>query len=267
MYPFYEIREETKMSYFNIFTSENLTFPPHFHTHVELIFVEDGEISFSANDKKAVLHQGDIAVSFPNDVHSYYTEQYSKISVFMFSPKIIGSYFGVRMDKTVANPFIFKNTYDSSLLTFMTMLKDEFRSTNSEYVIKGLLYSIFGKLDSKFIFKDNSNLYDTTTQIILKHIAKHFSENITLNSLSKELGYSPFHLSRLLNQKIGYQFNDYINSLRVSMAQKLLIETDTSISQIALECGFESLRNFNRVFKKHVSSTPSDFRRLSSNSD
>jgi AraC-like DNA-binding protein len=262
MYPFYEVRDDSKQNYFSSFTTENLSFPPHFHSHTELIYVTEGAISVSVNDKKAVLQQGDIAVSFPNDVHSYNTELFSKAVVLIFSPKIIGSYFGSLKDKTIKNPFIKKNTYDLSVMNFINILKEEFEDTNDHYVIKGLLYSIFGKLNRNFILIDNNNLYDTTIQIILKHIARNFCENITLNSIARDLGYSPFHLSRLFNQKIGYQFNDYINSLRINMAQRLLSETDMTISSIALDCGFESLRNFNRVFKKHLNATPRDFRRL-----
>ena len=103
-------------------------------------------------------------------------------------------------------------------------------------------------------------MHDTTIQKLLRYIGSHFNENITLDSIAKDLGFSKFHISRLFNSKIGEQFNDYVNKLRVNMAQSLLTGTDSSISNIALECGFESIRNFNRVFKAYSSMTPKEFR-------
>ncbi|NRU22139.1 YesN/AraC family two-component response regulator [Clostridium beijerinckii] len=97
-------------------------------------------------------------------------------------------------------------------------------------------------------------------QNLLRYIEIHYHEKISLDSIAKDLGFSKFYLSRIFSNKIGYQFNDYINRLRINKAQKLLSETDLPVTVIALECGFESQRNFNRIFKELTTLTPTKFR-------
>ncbi len=157
--------------------------------------------------------------------------------------------------------FFVDGTYHADVKVLLKMVMEEGLTDRNEFVIKGLLYSIFGKLDNYFVFKDGKQLHDTTIQKLLRYIGSHFCENITLESVAKDLGFSKFHISRLFNHKIGEQFNNYVNKLRINMAQSLLTGSDQSISNIALECGFDNIRNFNRVFKTYSNTTPTEFRR------
>ena len=72
---------------------------------------------------------------------------------------------------------------------------------------------------------------------------------------------SPFQLSRLCNQKIGMGFNAYLNFLRITTAKRLLLYTNQSVAQIAKDCGFETVRTFNRAFREITGGqTPSSYR-------
>ncbi|HEY5561038.1 MAG TPA: AraC family transcriptional regulator [Clostridiaceae bacterium] len=261
MYPFYETKSSDEPFYFSIVRSDNLSFPPHLHSYVEVIFIEEGEISATINKETKLLKEGEIGISFPNDIHSYHTYSESKLILLLFSPEIINSYFINLLDKTLENPFMDKDLLNDKVMYFITLLLNEFIANRNEFIIKGLLYSIFGTLHNKFKFKNRKYAYNGTVQILLKYIESHYTENISLDSISKSLGFNKFYISRLFTKKIGFQLNEYVNKLRINMAQSLLMETDTSIVNIAFECGFESQRNFNRVFKACTSLTPTEFRR------
>lgn len=261
MYPFYETKKSDKANYFTIFNSKNMSFPPHLHSYIEIIYVMEGNITVNINDNVKKLTQGDVAVSFPNDIHSYNTEGVSRVIVMIFSPEIISGYFKKVANKTLKDSFLNKEIIDESIYVLVDMLFNEFKTSNDEYVIKGFLYSIIGKLNKYFIFIDSKHAYNTTIQSLLKYIEGNYDKNITLESVAKTLGFSKFYLSRIFTNKIGYQFNDYVNRLRINAAQKLISETDMLIFNIALECGFESLRNFNRVFKSYTGVTPTEFRK------
>lgn len=261
MYPYYETINTDAPTAFKILFEENFSFPPHLHSHIEFMYIIDGGVTVSVNDSKRDLKKGDIAVCFPNDIHSYSSTGESKLMILIFSPDIIMGYFSERMGKTLNDPFFIDGTYHADVKVLLKMVMEEGLTDRNEFVIKGLLYSIFGKLDNYFVFKDGKQLHDTTIQKLLRYIGSHFCENITLDSVAKDLGFSKFHISRLFNHKIGEQFNDYVNKLRINMAQSLLTGSDQSISNIALECGFDSIRNFNRVFKTYSNTTPTEFRR------
>lgn len=258
MYPFYEARENDDSFYFTTFLATNISFPPHLHSHVEIIYVVDGEIVISINNKTKKMKKGEIAFSFPNDIHSYETSTVSKTILTIFSPNIINGYFGNKSDLTLEIPFYY---CPNKIVEFLNVLLEEFNATKNEFIIKGMLYSILGKMDSLFEFATKKYTYDSTIQLLLNYIASHFTENITLDSLSKALGFSKFYISRIFSKKIGYQFNEYINMLRINMAQSLLNDTPMSILNIAFECGFDSQRNFNRVFKNFTLLTPKEFRK------
>jgi AraC-like DNA-binding protein len=262
MHPYYEDLKTSERYYLRIFEEDNLSFPLHLHNHTEFVYVVEGSTQISINEKVENLQQGDMAVIFPNDIHSYYSESYSKCRIFIFSPEIISGYFGKRVNKTLENPFFSKSMLCDSTIHLINLLFEESTNTNNKYVIKGLLYSIFGKLTNSFVFKSNEHIYNNTIQSLLSYIGNHFNENITLDILAKHLGFSKFYISRLFKHKIGYTLNDYVNSLRINRAEDLLRETDLTMVNIALECGFESCRNFNRVFKGFNGNTPSEYRNM-----
>jgi len=260
-YPFYETKKSNETDYIQMFVTNDFSFPPHLHPYVELIYVVEGRLTVSINEYTKNLKEGDIAVCLSNDIHSFNTDLASKSMFIIFSPEIISGYLGKKINKTLENPFVEKSNIDETTISLIHILFDEFINSNNKYVVKGFLYSILGKLDCNFKFKDNIQLYNNTIQSLLKYIESHYSENISLESISKDLGYSKFHISRLFTKKIGYQFNDYVNRLRINKAQTLLIETDMSILNISMECGFESHRNFNRVFKEFTGFTPTSFKK------
>jgi AraC-like DNA-binding protein/mannose-6-phosphate isomerase-like protein (cupin superfamily) len=260
MYPFYETKKSESPYYFNIFKAMHLSFPPHLHSYVELIYVTEGSITVSVNEKVKALGRGEIAVCFPNDVHSYKTEASSEGLLLIFSPEIISGYFSRKMDKTLENPFLHEHNIDKTAASLLEMIHEEFLGSNNEYVIKGFLYAVFGRLSPYLTFKKGKRSYNNTIQSVLKYIEGHYYENINLDIMAKALGFSKYYLSRLFSDKIGYQFNDYVNRLRINMAQELLSETDMTIVNVALECGFESQRNFNRVFKSLLGLTPAQYR-------
>lgn len=258
MYPFYEIKKNEKPMYFNNFITNNINFPQHLHSYVEIIYVLEGELNVGINEKSRLLKKGEAGFSFPNDIHCYSTPSVSKSIIVLFSPEIINGFFGSKQELTLENPYFI---CDIKVIELLNMLLEEFKGQNNELVIKGLLYLIFGKMEPQFVFQNKKHVYDNTVQIILKYVESHFTEKLTLDSLAKSLGFSKFYISRLFNCKIGYQFNDYVNNLRIKLAQSLLTETDMSIINISYECGFDSQRSFNRAFRSLLLQTPTEFRK------
>lgn len=260
MYPFFEANRSGDQNYFRSNIIHDFSFPPHLHPYVEIVYVIEGRIKVTINDKTCELSEKEAAVCFPNDIHAYNSMDSSKILLIIFSPDITSSYFGVNLDKTLENPFLPKDTKKNGISDFFFILHEEFQSNNDKYVIKGLLYTILGKLKDYSSLKNSSSSYNTTIQKLLRYIEVHYQEKISLDLIANDLGFSKFYLSRIFSNKIGYPFNDYVNRLRVNKAQKLLSETDLSVTNIGLDCGFESQRNFNRIFKEYTTLTPTEFR-------
>ena len=93
---------------------------------------------------------------------------------------------------------------------------------------------------------------------ILDFCSKHFKENITLETLEKELHLSRFHISHLFNDRLHISFSALLRRLRIDEACKLL-KGGASVTDAAYSSGFGSLRNFNRAFADEKGITPSEY--------
>lgn len=91
-------------------------------------------------------------------------------------------------------------------------------------------------------------------------IYSHFTENITLGSLTKHEYLSTYYLSHFIRQATGLSFQQWLSVVRCEFAEKLLVSTDRTVSEIALEVGFASTKYLISHFKKWYGYTPSKYR-------
>lgn len=92
------------------------------------------------------------------------------------------------------------------------------------------------------------------------YLDAHFYENLSLERVSQLFGISPGYASQLFSQRMGMSYVNYITSLRIEHAQKLLRESRLDATAIARKCGFGSSKYFYRVFKSQTGQTPNDYR-------
>jgi AraC-like DNA-binding protein len=93
-----------------------------------------------------------------------------------------------------------------------------------------------------------------------RFIEEHLSEHISLGKVANAAGINATHLSEKFRQVTGIKFVDYVAFARFEKARKLLEEADDRVSEIAFAVGFQSLSQFNRVFKKLSGKSPSEYR-------
>jgi AraC-like DNA-binding protein len=91
-------------------------------------------------------------------------------------------------------------------------------------------------------------------------IEQHSTEEISLTKLARAVNISPTHLSEKFKQVTGVNFVDYVARFRFDKARDLLADGDFRISEIAFEVGFQSLSQFNRVFKRLSGKSPTAYR-------
>lgn len=91
-------------------------------------------------------------------------------------------------------------------------------------------------------------------------LAEHQSEEITLEEVAKALHVSTFYFCKMFKKATGLTFTDYLGRVRIERAKTLLLNPNLRISEVAYEVGFGSLTHFNRIFRKLVGESPSDFR-------
>lgn len=95
---------------------------------------------------------------------------------------------------------------------------------------------------------------------IYTYIRENYFRQISLETISKVVKMSPFVFSRYFKKNSGVGFVEYLNRVRTNKACYLLRETDYLVHEIAVECGFVSISNFNKQFRKTEGISPRDYR-------
>ncbi|MFY9422036.1 MAG: helix-turn-helix domain-containing protein [Bacilli bacterium] len=132
--------------------------------------------------------------------------------------------------------------------------------------VKALLKVLRGaKAEGKLPVKlgtspDQSELKNYLVERIVKFIEQNCAKPLTLDVLANEFYLSPGYLCRLFKQKVGINFIDYLNTVRIARAKHLLLTTNLRIYEVGNLCGYADLNYFTKVFKKATGVTPSYFR-------
>ena len=94
-----------------------------------------------------------------------------------------------------------------------------------------------------------------------QYIAEHQGEELSLGEVAKAVDTSTFYFCKLFKKATGLNFTDYVSRVRVEKAKNLLLNPNARVSEVAYEVGFQSLTHFNRVFRKIVGESPTEYRR------
>lgn len=97
---------------------------------------------------------------------------------------------------------------------------------------------------------------------IQRYIGAHFGEEIRLAELASMVNMSESSFSRFFKLSTGHSVSDYIVEVRLGQAARRLINTTDPVSTVCYDCGFNTLSNFNRLFRQHKGCTPTEFRAM-----
>jgi len=140
-----------------------------------------------------------------------------------------------------------KNGFDS-ILELQSLLFDLATSRNQ-------------RLLTNASFQRSSDFYNSESiEKMYNYIKENYNKKIKLEDVAKLLNMSVISFTRLVKQHTGKSFIDFLNEMRLGLATRQLIETNTSVAQICFNCGFNNVSNFNRIFKRKQGVTPSEFR-------
>lgn len=103
-------------------------------------------------------------------------------------------------------------------------------------------------------------IYQKRINLAVEYINEHLNESNALNKLAEAAHFSPFHFHRIFKALLNETVNEFTNRVRLEKASRLLKYSESSISEIAFECGFSSVSTLSRAYKNYFEITPSQFR-------
>ncbi|MBU3190042.1 AraC family transcriptional regulator [Clostridium bowmanii] len=256
----------------------HLSSTTHFHKEIELLSVTHGKMSFSMDNKTIIASQGDII--FINSLVPHSTDvldENTDILIIQFDPKSLCNHqflleYKYLSDFLNQSPKLYELFFQGSpllaeLSAILNKIKSEFDQGNSAFqlYIKAYVYMLLACLyrHKVLIEPKNSTEYNLLDKIslALNYIENNFKEEISLEKLCEMVGFNIYYFCRIFKRATNRTFVEYLNFVRIAEAEKLLMFSTKSITDIALEVGFSSSSYFNKTFNKYKGCNPTIYRK------
>lgn len=229
--------------------------PLHINPEIEIVHVRQGVLHVTYDGISFDMEVGQLLLILPYRLHSFTPSENIEASVYMFSDEIyddmlpmIGS--GV-YSPVQDNPVL--NDYVAYIMEHDDCWKGNFG-----------IQSLFAALVNQCLSAYSAELPSTEPELLdgrtVGYILEHLCEELTIEKIAKDLGVSPRQLSTNFKKKFGVKLLEFIGNIRVEQAATMLRFSTASITEIASECGFGSLRNFNRLFRQRFHMSPREFK-------
>lgn len=250
----------------NVIIHEKAKFiaPEHWHNHLELTYILKGEMNICIDGNASLVKSDDLIVINSKQVHSIVGDNED---VFI-GLTIIVSYDFLKKSYPDIDKIIFELRDNKELMDLKRIFREiaifYTQSNNSLNYLKinSLVYEVMYILLKNYTVKKESinpclsQKYLERMMRITDYINDNYKDNITLEEVATKFNFSKEYLSRSFKKYMGINFKNYLVSVRLSNAYRDLINTDYSITHIALENGFPNLKSFITVFKRTYGETP-----------
>lgn len=253
-------------------------YPIHWHTALEIIMPVENEYTVIIDGTPHTFHEGDIWITPPGTLHELIAPATGERLIMLFDYSLICNINAMNSLLHMLLPYtlISKEKYpelNGQLSFYLHELMKEYDSPTlfSEAYVYSLMIQFFVTLgrtnfnaNTKFpgITNNKQHEYVENFMMVCNYITEHCTENITVDQLADLAGFSKFHFSRLFKQFANMSCYEYLTQKRLALAERLLIEPNISITEVAMRSGFNSLSTFNRIFKAAKNCTPSEYKNL-----
>lgn len=246
--------------------SGNYVREKHWHTVVEIFAVLEGALSFYVNEVKHPLHAGELMIVNSNEIHSVDAPGENYTVVLQIPLKQFEEYFTAQRFVRFSSEIPEGN---HKLLGLMRKLYQvyEKKAVGYGFRVYSIYYQILYLLVNKYRLTEvpekevrYSRHLDTLSSIIA-YMREHYQEDLKLSEVAAVFGYSDAYLSRMFRKYAEVNFKTYLQDIRMAYAYRDLMNTDHTISRIALDNGFGNSRAFAKEFQKRYKSLPSEVRR------
>lgn len=258
MQPTFNLKREQTTNLFAI-QADNINCEFHFHSHIELLVVIDGEVEVTVNDHQKLLRGGEVAIALSYDAHQFRTEEPAPGLSIIIPTDMCPEFLAAVGDRANTSPFL----KDQELFDTIYACYNSIRNSPNPLWTKGQVYQLLGavlkhmQLDKKEEASDPKLL-----TALLMYLNAHYTEEISLDTIAADLGYNPSYLSRCFKAKLRIGIPGYITMLRLRHAVLLMRNSEKSITECAFDSGFSSLRTFYRAFQEEFHCSPKEYREL-----
>lgn len=252
-------------------------YPLHWHKTLEFIMPIEGSYTAVINKITYRLNPGDILLIPPGELHELLPEPTGLRLILLFDLSSLSIFNGFTMlfsllsHACLITPETMPDVYTHGH-ELLRLVAEEYSDSDqlAEPSILAYLIRFFVLLSRSSQFSAAASLpsvqsnkqreYVEKFNVVFNYIEHNYTEDISLETVAAQIGFSKFHFSRLFRQFTDTSFYDYLCLRRLKAAETLLLNPALPITDVALQSGFSSISTFNRVFKKFKECTPTEFK-------
>ena len=267
-----DILDPQTQMFYNFLSRVEDTAAEHNHDFFELFLIVDGSVIHHVNSAKQNLSKGSVVFIRPWDTHHYrkHDNENCRFINIAFSQDVLKDFFNYLGDSTLpdrllGSPLPPCKQLDLSVmhevrkkLEMLTLLPRENKTGFRSYLRLLLADLIFN-----YFTEDQIGIQDMPAWLIqlINEMKKKENFSAGLSALHKLCNKSPEYISRSFKKHLNTTPTDYINTLRLNYAANMLEYSDTDISGIAFDAGFNNISHFYHLFKKHYKESPGRYRK------
>lgn len=232
----------------------------HWHEHVEVLYISNGEAMVNLNNRQFAVKKGDIVVINSNTLHSMPTKPvdctyYCIIISKQFFNNILSNHDHFFCDHI--NSKELSQIYDSIIREMKE--KQPHYKLQVQSLCASLLITLARQysLNQEDFFDSSDNQKQNIVKKAIAFINSNYQDNITIDSIALHVGFSKYYLCHVFKEMTGQTVIDYVNVLRCNQVKNMISSGSANISQSALSCGFNNLSYFTKTYKKHMGVLPS----------
>lgn len=250
--------------------SENTTLhsTSHFHAGYEICFFEMGRRSYAIGQNYHEIVPNTIILIEPYVQHSTKGSSNSSRCVVYFTHDFLKHFFSAsvieEMLKSFKREVVFFEQNDTNVYKLVAKLRTAYAQNDIQFAAVLLAEILFSVSRTNSVPKHTNEKRSTPSYVIplaISYIGQNINAIPNVQAVADHLNISSSYLSALFKDQIGTPIKQYLIKIRINHAVKQLISTDKSITEIAMECGFNSNTHFCNTFKKHIGTNPADYRK------
>lgn len=235
----------------------------HWHDFCELDIIVSGHGISYVNGRECVCQKGMMVFSSPSDVHDYQANELEifniQFSVEGVDSDILHTLMQMKNRVVYMEKEDYHRIFELCCLMERTVLEDNYRGMFQKRILENMLILFLQNAEANQTEMSRTDV-DVIQNVVI-YIHGHFSENPMLKDVAKEFHLNENYLCALFHQYTGEKYKSYLRRIKLEHAEKLISYTNTSMTEIALSCGYSTQSHFNREFKALFQMTPNEMRK------
>ena len=236
----------------------------HKHNCYQIFYIVTGKCQFLVNSDVIDVNQNHYILVVPGEEHSMQKNHDNLVRMIDIKFELTDAAFA-------KNAMLIKKTDQTSeeISYLLKLISNELKNPGrfNKEIIESYLYIILLKMipsaegeGALIITGIDESLWPPLCKKIADYVKENYAMNVTLEGISDHLGYNKNYICGIFKRDTEITVMDYLKMVRIERACELIELSDYTFQQISMMVGFNSIHNFNKVFKLVVKSTPSQYK-------